>query len=82
MAMRLVCSESSRMAKSFEIGSLARMPCPTSREISFWAMRNSTFWRVWDTICAIKAEESRDMSNVDVRKDGAGEGWWEGVTLL
>ena len=68
--MRLVWSESSRAVISLAVGSLARMSCPASREISLCAMRNSTFWRVWDTICANKAEGSGGM----VREAETGSG--------
>jgi hypothetical protein len=43
IVMRLVCSESSRTAMSFVLGSLERMSRPAEEEISLCSMRNSTF---------------------------------------
>lgn len=34
---------------------MARISRPASLESSFWEMRNSTFWRVWETIWAMRA---------------------------
>ena len=54
-AILRVLSESSRTDMSLAVGSLFRIAFPSGRESSPWATRNSTFWRVCDTMCASKA---------------------------